>query len=276
MKLCTAVFFLFLLFLNKLAINAEDRLLNSNFEEIEYKQTEEVFYASCDHVEQMTRFIVKKVLPGLHSRDAFLDIGPGPGHITQAIGKNFSSTAVIEPNRAYAPLYEENGYLSLFANFQDARLDTSFDLVLCAHVLYHVEHPTWPSFLKKIYSIIRKDGKGVVVLIAPKGDFHALCSSINPHYSNSSVIEPILNTLNMRYEKTETKCTFNASNYKDFHRLIQLFTIEDCYTPEQFATLSEDKKTSIEEKISQFIQKCKQPDESYQLVFEDAYFVISK
>jgi hypothetical protein len=55
-----------------------------------------------------------------------------------------------------------------------------------------------------------------------------------------------------------------------------LFTIDDCFSPEEFNKLSEVQKKHVHIKIDNFIKNCRQPDGNYILFCEEDYIVLQK
>lgn len=246
------------------------------FTENEYNEAENIFTFNSDHGDHLVEFLEEKVLPKITSKESFLDIGAGPGIITGRIAHYFPSTTIIEPDESYAPTYLNAGYKTHFANFQDISIHDQFDLVVCSHVLYHLSRNHWDSYLRKMYDSIRIKGKGLVALIAPRGDWHGLRVSINPNHATSRDVEYVLKEQKTTYEIFPIVSSFQVSRYLDFKRLLRLFTIDDCFTEEEFKALSEEEKNVIDDKIEAFIAQCKQQDGSYILICEDDYFILNK
>lgn len=153
----------FLVILVLLAIQClnGEQILVSNFNESEYENVERIFANNIGYIDHLVDFIYTTVLSEEQSRESFLDIGAGPATITNRLSKFFKSTTVIEPNKAFASVYEGKGFISYIGNFQDITINQEYDFILCSHVLYHVPHVEWASFLKKLYALIRSGGKGV-------------------------------------------------------------------------------------------------------------------
>lgn len=253
-----------------------EAILISNFSESEYESVERVFANNTGHIDKLVDFIDSTIQLEGQLKESFLDIGAGPATITDRLSKFFKSTTVIEPNRAYESLYQDKGFAFYIDNFQDAAIDEKFDFVLCSHVLYHVPHSQWPSFVKKVEGLIRLGGKGLVSLVAPKGPLHELRSSINPDYSNSGKVEAALKEENIPYDLFFVQSLFTVPSYEDFRALVRLFTIDDCYLPQDYRTLSDSEKALIDEKIDNYIITCRQPDGTYKFADEDTYIVLHK
>lgn len=250
--------------------------LVSNFSEREFQNVEMVFANNTGHIDHLVNFIYENVLSQGHIKEAFLDIGAGPATITSRLSKFFTSTTVIDPNKAFASIYQDKGFIAYTGNFQDIITNIEYDLILCSHVLYHVPHSDWTAFLKKLYGSLCFGGKGVIAMVHPKGRWHELRSSLNPDYSNSDKVEKILKEQKIPYDLIPVQSTFRVKEYNDFRALVRLFTIDDCYLPEEYQALNALEKNLIDQKIDEYIATCKKSDDSYEFFDEDVYILIHK
>lgn len=251
------------------------KLLNSNFCEKEYKNTECNLQHSSEHVELLANFVKKEIIPKISYRN-FLDIGPGPGFITNLIAKHFASTTIIEPNKEYLPLYKNSNYSIHTNNFENINLKQKYDLILCSHVLYHVEKENWPMFVKKIHNLLENGGKAIIALVAPRGSFHNLCFSINKNYSNSATLFPVFELMKIFYEIEKVSCLYRTNDFEHLHKLISIFAIDDCFTPAEYKILSKNEKCLIGKKIEEFVGRCKKTSGVYEFFSEEDYLIISK
>lgn len=269
------ILFVVCIFSNNPHLDA-DQVLVSNFNESEYESVERVFANNTDHIDHLVDFVYENFLSQDQPKESFLDIGAGPATITDRLSKFFKSTTVVEPNKAFASIYQDKGFITYSENFQNTAIDVQYDFVLCSHVLYHVPHNQWAPFLKKLSELIRPGGKGLVSMVFPKGKWHALRSSIHSDYSNSNQVEKVLKEQNTPYELIPVQSVFRVLNYDDFRALVRLFTIDDCYLPEIYRALSDSEKELIDQKIENYITTCIQSDGSYEFIDEDVYIVIHK
>ena len=176
----TSVLFIFLLS-TFFFTNFNHSLSKISIFEKKYTNIEKSLVNNCDYSNQINDLIQKNIISKLNSKKAFLDIGAGPGKITQLLSKKFIKTYIVEPNENYNDFYKENNFITYNLNYMDYNLDKKYDFILCSHVLYYVGDKDWTAFIKKIYDSLEKGGKAVIVLIAPKGIRHQLQSSINPN-----------------------------------------------------------------------------------------------
>ena len=273
-KLLVCFSFLFLLQVIP-GVSMENQLLKSNFSEKKYNEVEDAFIKSNEsssHIELLLSIFKEAILPHLKSKKSFLDIGAGPGEITNRIASYFTSSTIVEPNPLYKEKYTSQKYTVYTANFQDIQLPQKYDFVLCSNVLYYVEHNKWATFLERLHSCINKGGQGLVILAAPCGKYHEFSKSINPNYSNSALIERDLGKLNIKYRKITKHVSFTA-DYKEFKQIFYLFTIDNCFPQQAFAKLTESEKKSIFAKFDAFIEGCRTDDGRYKIIWDEDFFV---
>jgi arsenate reductase-like glutaredoxin family protein len=249
-----------------------DQALKSNFSEDEYAHVERIYTNNTACIDQLVEFVDMNIL----SKKTFLDIGAGPGVIASRLSHFFTSATIVEPNKAYIPIYKDKGFISYFCNFQDVMLEDKYDFILCSHVLYHVPRAEWAAFLEKMYGLIRSGGTGLISMVAPVGQWHTLRLSINPDCTTSQQVEQMLKEQGIPYSLIPVQNIFNVPNYEDFRALIRLFTIENCYPPDTYKAVSDSEKALIDQRIEEYIATRKQPDGSYEFLDEDVYILLHK
>jgi hypothetical protein len=249
--------------------------LESNFTENEYAEVEKIQSGDSESMTTLYTLIHQQILPTLPNKKAFLDIGAGPGEIAKQIGKYFDSTTVIDPNSTYLDGYNRLGFVAFISKLQDIALSDSYDFILCSHVFYYIERNNWMREIQKIYSGIAQGGKGLFAYVAPIGPWHDFCLSIRPDYSTSSDIEQIFLEESIPYRRMRHSCKYQISDVSDFQRLVSLCVLDDCFTPEQYQSLSEEKKSEINKKIEAFIITCKTPN-GYVVNADQDFFILDK
>jgi hypothetical protein len=113
------------------SLSAEQSLV-SNFKEKEYASVERVFANNTEYIDNLANFV-----RSLELSESFLDIGAGLATITERLSHYFSSTSVVEPNKEFIPIYQAQQFKYHIGNFQDTKIEGTYDLILCSHVLYH-------------------------------------------------------------------------------------------------------------------------------------------
>lgn len=251
------------------------KLLKSYISEKEYCAIEAKFNNISNHVHIFVNFLKKNILNQIN-HDNLLDIGAGPGFITKKLANYFESTTIIEINPEYEKYYKSHGFNYFISNFQTMNIKTKYDLVICSHVLYHVEIANRKMFLLNLINLIKEGGLAIIAMVAPRGQFHQLCKTINSEYTNSYKIMNLLNELGIDYKTYSSICYYATTNEKYFTKLVKMFAIDDCFTPIEYQKLSRYKKTKIQEKIEHFIKINKNKAGKFKFLTEEDYIVIGK
>lgn len=247
--------------------------IQSTFSEEVHESVENSYIVNSDHSDQLVSFFESKILPQISCKKSFLDIGAGPGDITDRIARHFDQTTIIEPDPLFAQSLRVKGYDLYQAHFQDVSGLSGFDFVLCSHSLYYVPHEDWPACLKKMKSALTPTGKALLLIMGARGHWHDLCHSINPRYSNGELVKRNLKNLQIPYNVTSYAALLKSSDFEKVRELVRLYTICDCFTPEQYEGLSEGEKAAIDVKIDRFIDSCKKTDGNYLIYFDTDYIL---
>ena len=80
--------------------------------------------------------------------------------------------------------------------------------------------------------------------------------------------------MKIKYEIKQIKSLLHVTKREELETLVRIFTIDDCFTPDQFTFLPTVEKEKIEKKINEFIDSHRLEDGSFQIIFEDDFFVI--
>ncbi len=138
----------------------------------EYRRQLELFSSCC--TEKAAEMVhLGEILNSVRSRERFLDIGAGGGHLTIPLSGAFKRTTVVEPNarqaeflRRRCPAFEVHN-----VRFGEAELPAqAFDFVLCSHVLYYVNEALWPELVDRMYRLLAPGGRLAIVLQSPLGE----------------------------------------------------------------------------------------------------------
>ncbi|GHA45566.1 hypothetical protein GCM10010329_80270 [Streptomyces spiroverticillatus] len=117
----------------------------------------------------------------LPRRAVFVDAGAGTGRSTAALADSFERITAIEPNPHLRDRLARACPQArvLAESIATAQVDERADLVLCSHVLYHVDPGQWLSTVQRLASWTARGGQTVVVLQNPEGD----CMRMLRHFS---------------------------------------------------------------------------------------------
>ena len=171
----------------------------------------------------------KKIVSGLirdliknKSIENALDVGAGPGLITEPLYKASKNLTLIEMDAGYADTLRKkfpkaNLRVGSFLNFN---FRNEFDVILCSHVLYYVPEDRWPEIFKKFMSWMRPGGQLLCVINTDKGDWWKIVNEFKDdlkasckfYYQPWSQFKKILSTLG----KVESHQYKYSVTYKDY------------------------------------------------------------
>jgi len=136
---------------------------------------------ATDEYTKLIPVMREEVVPTLSKTDALLDVGAGPGLITEPLSAYFGEVTIIEPDLLYClqaaeKILDRGKLVTAFnGSWEDAPLGKrTFDLVVCSHVLYFVEPANWNRFINKMVSHLRPGGQLAVILVAREDSSNAL------------------------------------------------------------------------------------------------------
>lgn len=246
-------------------------MLNNSF--VEYKDAIQILETTSKHISLVVDIIKKEVLPNLVHRQKFLDVGAGAGKLTKILQKEFIETTAVEVNPELKSCYDNTGIKLYNSDFMQTQFAHKFDLVLCCHVLYHLNHDAMTAFIEKLLSLVNTDGFCFIVLMAPRGQNHQFHEVFNPHYISSQQVIDILNQKHIQYKKIAVSNSFTTDSFSKMKNLLKFFTIEDCLMKPADA-LSLKEIQNIETIVEQQTKECDITN-SYELKQEEDYFIIS-
>jgi len=127
---------------------------------------------------------LKEIIDNVENKNYYLDIGSGPGDISELIGNNFNNFMTNEPNSSFYNTYNFNnkylGNISKYiqeTNNKDFK-NIKFDLITCIHSFYYIELKDYEKVLKKLYNLLNTNGKLIISLAPYHNDFESDWSKI--------------------------------------------------------------------------------------------------
>ena len=283
-----------------------------------YSQVEHLYSEHSQHVEHIAAFLERTVLPDLllHVRQSssssstisndiddsddkhkqnirrslsLLDVGAGPGQITHKLARHFGTIEVMEPNPSpdYLAGYARSD--PPFAVHPSPTLEeatiapNAYDLVLCSHVLYHIDTSKWTECLQKLHAGLRNPtGRLVVALIAPRGPWYEFMCSLRPNHEVEMHTGTLCGKLdelpNFKYRAYPQKVSLAVPEdlLPDFRNLVRLFSIADTWTPAEWEELGDAGRAEAERKVENFIQEqcLDREGKEYRLEFDEDYVVV--
>jgi hypothetical protein len=126
------------------------------------------FQVFLDHTDQKekARGWLDQLVRTLPCRRVFIDAGAGNGKVTSWYADQFEQTIAIEPNPSLCGELRRTcpGATVLPRTILEAAPQAAGDLVLCSHVFYYLERPTWMAQLERLASWLAPAGVLVVAL----------------------------------------------------------------------------------------------------------------
>ncbi|KTD72764.1 class I SAM-dependent methyltransferase [Legionella tucsonensis] len=241
---------------------------------IEYKEAIGILEHTSKHISLVTETIKNKILPKLSHRHRLLDVGAGAGNITKILQSEFDEAVAVEINPELKNAYHQTNIKLYNSDFMNVVLEGKFDLVICSHVMYHLNKSEMSAFIDKLLSLVNPGGYCFIALMAPRGQNHKFHEAFNPDYINSKLIITILNERQITYDRIEVQNSFTTNNSRSMCNLLKFFAIEDCQT-KATKDLNAEEMKQIEIKAEQQAIECNTAAE-FELQQEEDYFVIPR
>ncbi len=144
---------------------------------------------------------VNKVVESVKDYSRILDLGCGPGIISEILAKKGHEVLGIDNDKAMIKYAKQRlaNYLHARIEQQDAHSlaidDETFDGVICHNVIYAAEEPI--KVLKEMYRVLKF--KGVLALVGPKPnpDFELLFKIVIKDLQDKGLLNDFLNDINV-------------------------------------------------------------------------------
>jgi hypothetical protein len=129
-------------------------------------------FLRCTDQKTRAREKLGEVIAMLENRRVFIDVGAADGAFTEWFTDQFERTAAIEPNPLFAALFSERlpGVDLYETSIDEVQLDAAADLVLCAHVMFHIPRYRWLMTAEKMLGWLAPSGALVMFLQSPSTD----------------------------------------------------------------------------------------------------------
>jgi hypothetical protein len=232
--------------------------------EHEYAAAFAVICESSRHHELVRDIVSRHVSPGLPARASLLDVGAGNGVVARALAPMFSHATLLEPNPQQLGPDPTQGLPAGSRAISGSLMETEglgeHELVLCSHVLYHVERPAWPDFVTKLLAHTRPGGYALIALMAPRGQNHALHCEFNPEYSHSGHVAETLVRLGAEFTVYPRLNAFHTTSAAAMLSLCRFFALVDCYTEKQLASFGPAEQATIQARIAAQAERCRTSD----------------
>lgn len=243
----------------------------------DYKVADRLLFENSDHPHCVIRTLEHNVLPLLEKREQFLDIGPGPGLITNAVADVFTHTVIVEPNPEFHSYFNLDKVELIESTFQEASMENrTFDLVLCSHMLYHVPMADWSSFLDKAYQLLQPGGVLLVNMMAQRGYHHDFCIGFVDDYPSSRQVLQHFEERVLPRKIVSAEYSYSTMVFDEMHTLCRFFVLEDLFSPKSWQALTLAQQQEIEKRIYDYAAARKTPHGNYVLHHEGDYVIVTK
>jgi SAM-dependent methyltransferase len=243
---------------------SENDAMTLKLTEHEYAAAFAVICESSRHHELIRDIVSRHVSPGLPPHASLLDIGAGNGVVARALAPMFSHVTLLEPNpQQLGPDPTQGlpaGSRVMRGSLMEAEGLGQHDLVLCSHVLYHVERSAWPDFVMKLLAHTRPGGYTLIALMAPRGQNHELHCEFNPEYSHSGHLAETLVRLGTELAVYPRRNAFRTTSAAAMLSLCRFFALVDCYTETQLASFGPTEQAVIQARIAAQADRCRTSD----------------
>ena len=186
---------------------------------------------------------------------------------------------MIETNRNHAESLK--AFNVCHDPLQEANIGSEkYDLILVAHVFYHIPRELWNKCVLKLFESLKPGGSMVLTMTAPRGPWEELQKSVrgdgeSPGKNDSGALLSQVKTMKLPYKVTGTTATLTAERdeYDMFHATVRMFSwnqseLEDCEPAE---------RKRVEGVIQEFAKNCFDPKTNcYVMSQEEENIVIQK
>ena len=157
--------------------------------------------------------------------DTLLDIGCGKGRLTSRYAPYFNRTVALEPDESRLgtaeTTFENQGLCDIAClqqKFLDARFtDSSFDAVICSHVIQHIPSYEVADFIDKTWKILKKNGVLVLLTTHSRKRHNVYLDS---YVEEGQLMEPVIsearfNDLCEHPSGSLPSCLFSLGNIRE-------------------------------------------------------------
>ncbi len=224
------------------------------------------------HHLNIAQVVEERVLPRLPEKPSLLDVGAGPGTVAAQLATHFGAITLIEPNPVQTGGLQLEGaklHHGTLESYVSQGSPERHDLVLCSHMLYHVPLADWGAAVDRMLALVRPGGYCLILLGAPRGPNYEMHRDFSDSFLSSAQLLDTLRQKQIPFEVVPTMNGFTAASLDEMSALCRFFVLEDCYTAEQVAALTEAQARALEEKIRAHAEKLRGEDGVYRLEQDD-------
>jgi hypothetical protein len=134
----------------------------------------------------------------------------------------------------------------------------------------------WGGFIDRLLAWVCPGGYCVLILGAARGQNYQLHRDFTPKMISSEQIIDTLKHKGIPHETVAAMNGFSANSFEEMYTLCRFLVLENCYTAEQLAALTEDEALQLEEKIRGHAERCRDSDGVYRLEQAEDVILIPK
>jgi SAM-dependent methyltransferase len=141
---------------------------------------EGLFYSKADE-----KFIVRALLDDLFGNRTFeraLDVGCGPGHISEPLARRTRQMFFVEKLPQYEDVLRKQFSHAkiVISDFREMQLAGKFDAIMFSHVLYYQPIDVWVDICKSLLDMLSDDGELFIIMNADAGDWWKIMQAFVP------------------------------------------------------------------------------------------------
>eukprot|EP00397_Hematodinium_sp_SG-2012_P015797 GEMP01016096.1.p1 GENE.GEMP01016096.1~~GEMP01016096.1.p1 ORF type:complete len:521 (+),score=110.04 GEMP01016096.1:25-1563(+) len=224
-------------------------------------------------------------------KDSFLDVGSGPCHVASIFYVQYARSVLVEPipdfqescAKRLSGTEAEKTTTMFRGRFESYECDPGgYDLVVLAHVLYHVAAEKRVQFLQKAWDCTAPGGTMAVAIVHDDGEQHEFVKSFNPLYATSGDVKRFFSSVECQFTSDIDRfpVTYDApsmmENFENAYRMLYFSVVEDSLPREQYQNMRAEESAQLEHRIRQYTWSRMEVDYSFSILVEDEFMVATK
>lgn len=139
-----------------------------------------LFYSKSDE-----KFTVRALLDDIFGNRTFeraLDVGCGPGHITEPLARRSKQLVLVEQAPQFEDILRQRfaNAKVIVSDFREMQVSGKFNAILFSHVLYYQPAEQWLETCRSMMELLADEGELYVVLNSDAGDWWKIMQQFSP------------------------------------------------------------------------------------------------
>lgn len=138
-------------------------------------------YLACSDEKKKLQIFFEEYLQN-KKFNSFLDVGAGSGEITAVVAKKAEEVTAVEMLEDLSRAIQQKiPHAKVFNGSIDEApfSESTFDFVLCSHVLYYIPLNRWNEILAKIFSWAKPKGQVMIILNSVDSDWYRFSKELS-------------------------------------------------------------------------------------------------